>query len=101
VSPIRILIIAFALTLAGAAPAHAKECAPVPFTPQSDDIAAEIRVAGVTCTFARRFVRDSAGRPPRSFRGFICARHRVEDATLAHTRYRCTRGAKLVRWNRY
>ena len=94
------------VALAPVAPAHssvpAKRCASVSFTPQSDDIAAAIRVVGVKCTFARKFVRDSDGRPARSYRGFTCVRHRVDrEDTLVHTRYRCTSGSKIIRWKRY
>ena len=94
------------LALAPAAPAGStaptKRCGSMSFTPQSDDLAARITAAGVRCAFARKFVRDSNGRPARSYRGFMCARHRVDrEDTLAHTRYRCTRGSKLIRWKRY
>jgi hypothetical protein len=98
--------LAVLLALAPAAPAHstvaAKRCGWMGFTPQSDDVAADIRAAGVSCRFARKFVRDSNGRPARSYRGFTCAPHRVdrEDA-LVHTRYRCTKGSQLIRWKRY
>jgi hypothetical protein len=92
------------LALAPAAPAHppTKRCASVPFTPASEDVAAEIRATGVSCAFARRFIRDSNGRPPRNYRGFTCARHRVQsESTLPHTRYRCTRASKTIRWKRF
>ena len=93
--------------VAPAASAHSaapvKRCASVPFTPASDDLAADIRATGVSCAFARKFVRDSNGRPARSYRGFTCARHRVSqrEATLPHTRYRCTRASKTIRWKRF
>ena len=93
------------LLLAPAAPAStapAKRCGSVFFTPQSDDLAAAIRAVGVRCSFARKFVRDSNGRPGKSYRGFSCAKRLVDrEDMLAHTRYRCTSGAKVIRWKRY
>lgn len=109
VAAIATAVIALAALLAAvpAASAHSaapvKRCASVSFTPASEDLAVEIRATGVSCAFARAFIRDSNGRPARSYRGFTCARHRVSEreATLQHTRYRCTRASKTIRWKRF
>jgi hypothetical protein len=88
-----------------AVPAHqaapSKRCSDVPFTPNSDDVAANVRATRVTCRTARSFIRASQGHPARRHRGFTCTRTRVDGATLPHTRYRCVRGAKLIRWDRF
>ena len=97
--------IAALLLVAPAAPASAaaaKRCGSVFFTPQSDDLAAAIRADGVTCRFARRFVRDSEGRPGATFRRYACTSRLVDRPdSLTFTRYRCTKGAKTIRWKRY
>ena len=91
-----------ALSPAAAPAATAKRCGSVNFTPQSDDLAAAIRAVGVRCSFARKFVRDSNGRPGKSYRGFSCSKQLVDrEDTLVHTRYRCTSGAKVIRWKRF
>ena len=89
--------------LAGApsAAAASRACKQVNFTPNSDDLATGIRASGVTCRYARDFVRDSGGRPGRRYRGFTCTRAKVEDEALPYTRYRCTRPGDLIRWRRY
>jgi hypothetical protein len=94
------------LLLPAAAPAHrapvTKRCASVPFTPDSDDIAADVRATGMSCAAARDLIRRSEGRPPASFRGFACTRRRVEDAEeMPYTRVRCVKGSRSVRWNRF
>jgi hypothetical protein len=101
-----VLAIGVLLALAPAAPAGsaaaAKRCGSVFFTPQSDDLAAAIRAVGVRCRFARRFVRDSKGRPGQTYRGFACVSRLVErEDSLTYTRYRCTSGSKVVRWKRF
>lgn len=67
-----VVALAALLAVVPAASAHSaapvKRCASVPFTPASDDLAAEIRATGVSCAFARKFVRDSNGRPARTYR---------------------------------
>lgn len=81
--------------------APATRCSNVPFTPNSDDVAANVRVTRVSCKVARAFIRASHGHPARRFRGFTCTSTRVEGATLPHTRYRCVKGAQRIRWDRY
>ena len=89
-------------TSANSSTAAAKRCGSVAFTPQSDDMAAAIRAVGVKCSFARDFVRDSDGRPGKTYRGFTCTRRLVDrEDTLVHTRYRCTSGSKVIRWKRF
>lgn len=86
---------------AEAAASAFKSCRPVAFTPNSDDLAAEIRVGNASCRFARRFIRESRGGPPRRYRGFTCARRHVDPGNRqAHTRYRCARGTRTIRWKR-
>jgi hypothetical protein len=105
----RIIVAAVATAAVALAPAatagatvSAKRCGSVPFTPQSDDLAAGITAVGVSCRTARRFVRDSDGRPGRTYRGYTCVRRSVDRPdSLAYTRYRCTSGSKLIRWKRY
>ena len=63
------------LGLPAGASAHevkTRACGQVAFTPDSEDLAANIRATGLTCGLARDFVRDSEGRPDASFRGFRC-----------------------------
>ena len=103
------LISAFVLAglLAVPAPAMAhevrtKSCGQVAFTPNSDDVASNIRATGLTCGLARDFVRDSAGRPGERFRGFRCVRTRVDNPEgLPYTRYRCVGDGDVIRWRRF
>ena len=100
-----LLLIAAAavLSLTGATGASAatRSCAQVNFTPNSDDLAGNIRVSGVTCKYARDFIKDSEGRPGKRYRGFTCTRAKVETDTLPYTRYRCERSGDLIKWRRY
>ena len=94
------------LLLPTASPAHrapaTERCASVPFTPNSDDIAADVRATRMSCAAARDLIRRSEGRPPARFRGFTCTRRRVESTeTMPFTRVRCIKGARSVRWNRF
>jgi hypothetical protein len=97
-----ILILAVGAGSSSAGPGTpAKRCSDVPFTPNSDDVAANVRASRMTCKAARAFIRAAHGHPARRFRGFTCTRTRVEEATLPHTRYRCVRGAQRIRWDRF
>ena len=78
-----------------------RSCRQVNFTPNSDDVAAAVRVRNVRCWYARRFIRDSEGRPGSTFRGFACTSRQGPDDGLAHTIYRCARDAKVIRWKRF
>src|SRR4028119_1851979 len=59
--------------------AQTRSCGQIGFTPDSDDVAANIRAPGLTCGLARDFVRDSEGRPGDTFRGFRCRRTPVAN----------------------
>ena len=102
---ILLAVVAFPTTLAGAAPTGSagatKKCEQVPFTPNSDDVATNIRATGLTCGLARDFVLDSQGRPGKRFRGFRCTAAKVETEQLPCTRYRCTGAGDVIRWRRY
>lgn len=100
------LLLLLLLLLPATAPAHAaaaaKRCASVPFTPNSDDVAANVRAVGVSCRTARDLIRRSEGRPPARFRGFTCTRRRVEEGVeMPYTRVRCVKGTASVRWDRF
>ncbi|HVL31555.1 MAG TPA: hypothetical protein VM299_04915 [Solirubrobacteraceae bacterium] len=82
--------------------AATKRCASVAFTPDSEDLASDIRATGLTCGLARDFIRDSAGRPGPRFRGFRCASTSVNAVdALPYRRYRCTGAGDVIRWRRY
>jgi hypothetical protein len=93
------------LTAASAAAGQARyrSCQQVNFTPNSDDVAAQIRVRNVSCTYARRFIRRTDGAPPETGeRGWRCVgRPSDETEGLQHTKWRCTRRAQVMRWSRY
>lgn len=93
------------LSLPSAAIAHepkTRSCGQVAFTPDSDDVAANIRATGLTCGLARDFVRDSSGRPEERFRGFRCTSTEVENPEgLPYTRYRCVGAGDAIRWRRF
>ncbi len=79
-----------------------KSCRHVAFTPNSDDMAAGIRVSRrVGCAFARDFIRgfDAAG--GERYRGYTCTWRSVDDDVLGHVRLRCTRGMRVIFWKRY
>lgn len=100
-----VLVIALAAAGAGACgedePARAVTCEDVPFTPNSDDLAAEIRARGISCEDARAFIRDVDGAPGGGAQGYECTSERVDADTLVHTRWRCEKGEVLVTWSRY
>lgn len=99
--------VAASLVVAPAAPAHhspVKKCRDVAFTPGSDDMAASIRARGVSCSFARDFIRDSDGRPGTRYGGFRCQSRFVDSTeSLPHTRVRCTSRDQgmAMSWKRY
>ena len=102
------LVAAVLLALAGcgsddaARRAKPAGCEDVPFTANSDDIAAEIRVAGVSCDEARALVRDSDGTPGPEFHGYACTVRQVQGETvLVHSAWRCTRGDAVITWKRF
>jgi hypothetical protein len=86
----------------GADRAKAEVCEDVPFTANSDDVAAEIRATGVSCEEARVLVRDSDGAPGAGFRGYACTSRQVQGETvLVHSAWRCARGDALITWKRF
>ncbi len=94
------------LLLGPVAPASAhhvsKSCRHVAFTPNSDDMAAGIRVKGVSCAFARDFIRDFDAAPAERYGGYTCSWRSVDSPdSLAHTRLRCIRGTRVIFWKRY
>jgi hypothetical protein len=102
------LLVAALLILAGcggdggAERPKAAACEDVPFTANSDDIAAEIRASGVSCDEARALVRDSNGAPRPDFRGYSCTTRRVQGETvLVHSIWRCARGDAVITWKRF
>ena len=100
---ILLAVVAFPSTVAASTSSAgaSKKCEQVPFTPYSDDVAANIRATGLTCGLARDFVLDSAGCPGKCFRGFKCTAVKVESEALPYTRYRCTGAGDVIRWRRY
>lgn len=79
-----------------------RSCEHVAFTPNSDDMAAGIRTTGVSCTFARDFIRDFDAAGTLRYRGYTCTARSVDPPDgLAHTRFRCTRGSQVISWKRY
>ena len=99
------VVLAGLLGLPSGAAAHevkTRACGQVGFTPDSEDMAADIRATGITCGIARDFVRDSSGRPGERFRGFRCRSTEVDRTdALPYTRYRCVADGDVIRWRRY
>jgi hypothetical protein len=94
------------LLLGPVAPASAhpvsKSCRHVAFTPNSDDMAAGIRARGVSCAFARDFIRVFDAAPAERYGDYTCSWRSVDSPdSLAHTRFRCTRGTRVIFWKRY
>ncbi len=79
-----------------------KKCENVAFTPQSDDVAAYIRVRRVSCSYARDFIRDFDAAPAERYAGYRCTWRSVDsDDSLPYTRFRCDRGTQTMIWHRY
>lgn len=82
------------------------KCRPIGFTPNSDDVAADITATGLDCDEASALVRRAreqhdpvAGR--RFFRlpPFTCRAAR-QDTALESTAYRCDDGSRRVTWSK-
>ncbi len=105
--PLVLFLLAAALLAAAATPAMAaddpafRSCRQVNFTPNSDDVAASIRVKDVRCWYARRFIRETEGHPEGSHRGFACKSWAGPNQGLQYTQWRCVRGEKVIRWKRF
>ena len=97
--PLTLTLATFALAalVPAASSGAVRDCGEIAFTPNSDDLASEIRAESVSCRTARRFIRAVDGNAPRRFRGYRCTRKNL-DTALPARRYRCTDGGKLIRW---
>lgn len=84
--------------------AAAGRCRRIAFTPNSDDVATNIRVTRGTCRVARRVVReiqrDAAGLRHTTGNGFACRGRRFTDE-MPYVRWRCVRDDTVVRWRKY
>ncbi len=78
-----------------------KKCQNVAFTPNSDDVAAYIRVRRVSCSFAREFIRDFDAAPAERYAGYRCTWRSVDSDVLPYTRFRCDRYGQTMVWHRY
>ena len=89
-----------------ASPAAPAKCPVIGFTPNSDDVAADITATGVDCAEATALVRRARERHdpvtgPRFFHlpPYICRAAR-QDTALESTAYRCDDGARRVTWSK-
>ena len=75
-----------------------RDCGEIPFTPQTDDVAGDIRASRTSCRTARRVVRvyTAGDRTPLGYR----CRARVHDPDngLAHSDVLCRKGSRRVSW---
>lgn len=79
-----------------------KKCQNVAFTPNSDDVAASIRVRKVPCSYARDFIRDFDAAPAERYAGYRCTWRFVDSGDhLAYTRFRCDRYGQTMVWHRH
>jgi len=82
--------------------AQTLDCQPVPFTPNSEDLASDIKATGLTCAEAEAFVRiagrqtSSGGPAELDVEGYHCVRTRTVQEPLPRAFYECTSGAKKV-----
>ena len=78
------------------------ECQPVPFTPNSEDVASGVTAIGLTCREAEAFVgragmQTSSGGPEEvDVDGYHCVRTRSEQDPLPRSFYECNDGARTV-----
>ena len=108
VAPIVVALAALAVLLVALpAPAHysgkGEPCKRVAFTPQSDDVASDIRKREISCKRARRIVTIFRREGDRSPLGFSC-RFRGHDPKFGqgHTDAMCTNtGGRWIRWVQY
>ena len=77
-------------------------CESVPFTPNSEDIASDVRAVGISCDEAEAFVRragartSSGGPADLDVDGYRCVRTRTEEDPLPRSFYECSSGSKRV-----
>lgn len=83
-------------------------CADVAFAPNSDNLAVEIRAAGVGCVEAEALVRKtgtqvrSVGGPSRvETDGWVCVRTSQSDQGLPSSEFECVSGSKKVVFRRF
>lgn len=83
------------------------KCPQIGFTPDSDDVAADITASAIDCAGASDLVRrvkqeHDPVTGPRLFRAdpFTCRAVRNERVPLERTEYRCGDGARRVTWNK-
>lgn len=82
-------------------------CAQVGFAPQSDNLATNIRVAGLSCRLAHKLVAKT--RPARyrhrglryTAFGFFCGGGQATFTVIPNIRYECDRGSRSMVFNRY
>lgn len=84
------------------------ECPDIPFTPNTEDIAADIKATGTGCTEASAFVRKvrqehNPYSGPRAFRldGFTCQVVSDETGDLPVGHYTCTAGVSVITWTKH
>ncbi len=80
--------------------ARARSCRPVAFTPNSDDMAMNIRARGVGCAYARDFIRGFDTADSLRYRGYTCTSRSVETEVSIAADIRCTRGTRIISWRR-
>jgi len=77
-------------------------CEPVGFTPDSEDVASDIRATGLSCAEASVFVRaagqvTSSGGPEEvDVDGYRCVRTASQEDPLPRSSYECTNGPRTV-----
>ena len=82
------------------------DCQPVGFTPNSEDLASDIKATGLPCAEAEAFVRiagrqTSSGGPAQlDVEGYRCTRVRTMQEPLPRAFYECTSGSKKVTFTR-
>ncbi len=82
--------------------AQTLDCQPVPFTPNSEDVASSIKATGLTCAEAEAFVRiagrqtSSGGPAELEVEGYRCVRTRTVQEPLPQASYECTSGTKKI-----
>lgn len=83
------------------------ECPDIGFTPNSDDVAGNIKATGATCDEASALVREvrrthNAYSGPRALErgGFTCSVVVTDSLELPYSTYTCVTGAKRVMWEK-
>jgi hypothetical protein len=94
-------------TVTRSAPPATAPCDNVGFTPNSDNVAADIVAYGLSCPEAEAVVRKVAGpfgpvngAGHGEADGFTCVRTGEEDRGLPTATYECTRGSQRITFTR-